>query len=217
MPQAHPGALSSLSLKSRLGDSRRPSPPPHLERTALRHLGRGVGERDNERRVKSVITSPLLPLRFFGGRFETSCDMGNVGLAPLGTFGRSPCQPCKHTLSRWHGAWGQEQVVFWNSRFAHPTRVSRPPEGVLACCSLGHRVPLERDKEGSGLASLLPPVVPQTLAQRPWLLASKLGGGRGRSGCLASVTFRGPQRRAPGPSPPRTNRPSWYPLTLERL
>lgn len=71
------------------------------------------------------------------------------------------------------------------------------------------RAPLERQKEGNGLGSLLPPGVPQTLAQRPWLQASKGGGGEGEERLPGhSVTFRGPQRRAPGPSPPRTAPPS---------
>lgn len=43
------------------------------------------------------------------------------------------------------------------------------------------RAPLERQKEGNGLGSLLLPGVPQTLAQRPWLQASKGGGGGGEA------------------------------------
>lgn len=64
----------------------------------------------------------------------------------------------------------------------------------------------EMQREGNGLGSLLPPRVPQTLAQRPWLQASKWGEGEEwLPGHI--VTFRGPQRRAPGPSPSRTAPP----------
>ena len=68
-----------------------------------------------------------------------------------------------------------------------PTQLAfpKPPEGSFSAQStLG-----ERQEEGNGLGSLLPPGAPQTLAQRPWLQASGEGGGegRGRRGCLATV------------------------------
>lgn len=64
---------------------------------------------------------------------------------------------------------------------------------------------LERgQEEGDRQGSLPPSRVPQTLAQRPWLWASMRGGGAGVPG--HSMTFRGPQRRAPGQSLPRTSR-----------
>ena len=66
-------------------------------------------------------------------------------------------------------------MVFGNSKLAHPACFPKPPEGSFSAQSaLG-----ERQKEGNGLGSLLPPGVPQTLAQRPWLQASKGGAGGG--------------------------------------
>ena len=51
-------------------------------------------------------------------------------------------------------------MVFGNSKLAHPACFPKPPEGSFSAQSaLG-----ERQKEGNGLGSLLPPGVPQTLA-----------------------------------------------------
>lgn len=147
--------------------------------------------------------TPLYP-------FWKKNDMGGIGAAlpePLGAS--SPAS--SHSRCKRPGQTGYWSRWFLELQTCPPDSLPKATHGVPFCSSLrppfSRRVPLERRrKEGNGQGSLPPPRVPQTLAQRPWLQASQYGGGAERQPGRR-MTFRGPQRRAPGPSLPRAAPP----------
>lgn len=95
-------------------------------------------------------------------------------------------------------------MVFGNSKLAHPACFPKPPEGSFSAQSaLGEA---EGRKRAGVPAATRSSSDPGTKALAPGLQGR---GGEGEERLPGhSVTFRGPQRRAPGPSPPRTAPPS---------
>lgn len=203
---SHWGALSTLR-KSPAGDSvpLKPFPGGSQGAMILAFLGGG-------REVLENVFTPLYPFwktvwnRLCHGRHRNSPSRTLGGSSPAS----QPALAHTHTLTpsvlakQGVGAGGFLELQ------THPPNLSPKaalggPFLILLKPLISHRGPLKgrRQKEGNGQGSPPPPRVPQSLAQRPWLPASKYGG---REEWLPShcVTFSGPQRRAPGPSLPRT-------------